>query len=114
MTLTGAQGVGKCVKEMCVARGERTDDQIGHGFLRDTGCLERPRSELRNHAGMLEEGALERCEPHGTRLLPFISGRGATRYVIFRGSVHGFLLSLEGRVSREEARRSQWPTGPYY
>ena len=32
--LTGAQRVGKCVEQVGVARGERADDQVGHGFLR--------------------------------------------------------------------------------
>ncbi|GHH00044.1 hypothetical protein GCM10018780_27400 [Streptomyces lanatus] len=107
MALTGAERVGVCVKEMGVALVERTDDQIGHGFLRDTGCLKRSRSDRDTHAGATEEGALERCELHGTRLLPSVSGRGTTPYVISDWVVQLFL-----RLQPKRWERSQQPRPP--
>ncbi|GGW94529.1 hypothetical protein GCM10010321_05180 [Streptomyces chartreusis] len=111
MAFAGTERVGVCVEKMGVARGERTDDQIGHGFLRDTGCLERSRSDREVHAGATEKGARGIGELHGTRLLPSDSGRGATQYVIFAGSVQRFPHCSRAAVPpmRERSRIAYQP-----
>ncbi len=73
--LTGVQRVGHGVEEMGVARVERADDRIGHGFLRDASCVVRSRSD-EIHAGTTgrERGVSVNC----TALPPSVGlGRGA-------------------------------------
>ncbi|GLW47360.1 hypothetical protein Stsp02_30220 [Streptomyces sp. NBRC 14336] len=60
MCFGGAQRVGQGVEEMGVALVERTDDQIGHGWIPPgSSCVERSRPDHTKHAGTVK-GALER------------------------------------------------------
>jgi len=52
-----AEGVGKRVEFMGGALVERADDQTGHGFLRDTGCVKRSRELTRARPGQREGSA---------------------------------------------------------
>ncbi|GAP51127.1 nucleolar protein [Streptomyces azureus] len=77
VALTGAQRIGQGVEEIGVARVERADDHIGHGI--PPGCMVRRALPVRSVEARRDEeqGALERCELHGSALLPPVSGRDA-------------------------------------
>ncbi|CAM5642590.1 hypothetical protein SVIOM74S_01954 [Streptomyces violarus] len=90
VALTGAQRIGQGVEEIGVARVERADDHIGHGI--PPGCMVRRALPVRSVEARRDEeqGALERCELHGSALLPPVSGRDADTLRDHRRTVHRF------------------------